>query len=289
MYPQEVCESLMFQLRNIALFTFEEEAEYKDITSPYYRLYLIHEGYGTLQIGPDKVTLEPGYIYLVPSFVLCTYRFGRNLSHTYIHFNIQHPINNGLNHFYSYRFVRKASDFDKILFDRLLVDNPNLQLPHHHPNVYQKKPWINKKVVYRDAAHHYQTVGILCQLYSRFLICESTTKVNGYLKYNLQPILDYIHENLENEILSDDLANIACLSKDHFSKVFKTILGVSPHEYIIRKRIEKAQYLLLTTELALNEITEKTNIKSLSYFCRLFKKITRLSPAEYRKQHQHSI
>jgi transcriptional regulator GlxA family with amidase domain len=104
------------------------------------------------------------------------------------------------------------------------------------------------------------------------------------LKYNIQPILLYIRNNLQQNIKVDELADIACFSKDHFSRVFKNITGLAPCDYIISKRIERAQFLLLTTDLSQNQIIEQTGFRSASYFSRIFKKHTSYTPVQYRMQ-----
>jgi AraC family transcriptional regulator len=77
---------------------------------------------------------------------------------------------------------------------------------------------------------------------------------------------------------------MACFSKDHFTRIFKSLLGMPPCEFIIRKRIEKAQLLLLTTDLSHTRIMEETGIRNASYFSRIFKKYTSYTPAVYRRQ-----
>ena len=87
-----------------------------------------------------------------------------------------------------------------------------------------------------------------------------------------------------------------CITPDHFSKVFKRIIGMPPCEYIQMKRIERAQTLLLTSHMSIIEIAEKVGITNLSQFSRLFSKMVRCSPREYRvkqfnelKSDNHSI
>jgi AraC-like DNA-binding protein len=228
--------------------------------------------------------MEPGYLYLIPGYVPCTYHFGEGLCHYYIHFSIDNI--NGLSPYGMYSFANKieASDLDKSLFERILLINPDLQLPHHHPNVYQTKLWMNRKVTYSSAGHYFETTGILKMLFSRFPEAEQSKVVAGLLKYNIQPILQYIQNNLNNDICMKELANMACFSKDHFSRVFKSITGMSPCDYVVQKRVERSQYLLQTTDLAQKEIIELTGFRSPSYFSRVFKKYTSYSPAQYRLQ-----
>jgi AraC family transcriptional regulator len=284
MVSEQIGESLTFHLRNIALLSFAQDSDYEDIISPFTRMYLITKGSGHLIIGNNKINLETGNLYLIPGFTSCTYHFGAGLGHYYIHFSIDQP--NGLSAYSLYSIINKtvANELDQSLFMRILQINPDLQLPHHHPNVYQNKLWMNKKVTYQTASQHLETIGILKQLFSRFLEPKQSHTITSLLKYNIQPILFHIQNNLGNDINVNELATMACFSKDHFSRVFKSITSMAPCEFIIRKRIEKAQFLLLTTDMTQSQIIEKTNFKSDSYFCRIFKKYTSYTPATYRKQ-----
>lgn len=284
MVSEQISESLTFHLRNIAYLSFDQASDYVDIISPFSRIYLITKGSGFLVLGTNKILLEAGNLYLIPAFTSCTYHFGAGLSHFYIHFSIDHP--NGLSAYSLYSIVNSAvaTDLDRSLFMRILEIDPNMQLPHHHPNVYQTKLWMNKKVAYQTVSQHLETIGILKQLFSRFLNPVQTHTISSLLKYNIQSILLHIQNNLQQNISVDELAAMAYISKDHFAKIFKTIIGVAPCEFIIRKRIEKAQFLLLTTDLSQDQIIERTNFKSDSYFCRIFKKYTTYTPAAYRKQ-----
>jgi len=247
-------------------------------------MYLITEGSGHVVIGNQNIQLEAGYLYLIPSFVHCSYVFNKDLSHIYIHFGA--ILQNGLTiyNFISFRNKLKATELNKMLFNRLLELNPGLQLPHHDPNVYQTKPWMDKKPSFNSAGQKLETEAIIQQLFSGFISDEPRIDLGSGLKYNIQEILFFIQENLHNDIKIEQLAQIACLSKDHFARIFKSIFGVSPCEFIIRKRIEKSQFLLLTTDLPINRIIDKTNFKNAPYFSRMFKKYTSLTPGVYRNQ-----
>lgn len=284
MYSEQISKSLTFHLQNIALLSFDQDSNYEDIISPFTRIYLITEGNGSLIIGNHKILLEAGNLYMIPSFTACTYHFGAGLSHFYIHLSIDQP--NGLSPFSLYSIINKAeaNELDSKLFYRLTQINPGLQLPHHHPNIYQTKLWLNKKVSYQTASQYLETIGILKQLFSRFLESHQSHAISSILKYNIQPILLHIYKNLQLDIKVDELANMACFSKDHFSRVFKSITGMAPCDYIIRKRIERAQFLLLTTAMRQREILEQCGFKSASYFSRIFKKHTSYTPEKYRKQ-----
>ena len=275
---------IRFELKNIAYLRFLQQSEYADIISPYSRMYLITEGNGHVVIGNQTIQLEAGYLYLIPSFVHCSYVFNKDLAHIYIHFRAL--LENGLTiyNFISFRNKLKATELSKMLFNRILDLNPGLQLPHHDPHVYQTKPWMDKKPAFNSPGHKLETEGIIQQLFSGFVTDEPRIDLASGLKYNIQEILVFIQENLHNDIKIEQLAQISCLSKDHFTRIFKSIFGVSPCEFIIRKRIEKSQFLLLTTDLPMNRIIDETNFKNAPYFSRMFKKYTSLTPGVYRNQ-----
>ncbi|NWJ52212.1 MAG: helix-turn-helix transcriptional regulator [Bacteroidetes bacterium] len=284
MYTEEIGESIIFRLKNLAYLRFDYRREYTNIVSPFSRIYLITEGHGTITIGHEQIELKPGYIYLIPGFTLCSYIFEQGLCHYYIHVN--EIMQNGLNIFNLYKVKNKiiASDIIQKLFERLLYINPDLQLPHHDPKVYQTKPWINQKVHYKTINQHLESIGIIRLIFSSFLEPEQSINATNLLQHNMQAVLLHIQDNLQNDISMNELSGMACLSKDHFTRLFKSLVGIPPCEFIIRKRIEKAQFLLLTTNMSQEQIIEKTNFKSLSYFSRMFKKYTSFTPTIFRQQ-----
>lgn len=289
MYIEEIGQSITAELKNIALLRFDKTESWANINSPFSRMYLVTEGEGQLVIGNETIKLEGGYLYLIPSFTTCNYRFDKELSHIYIHFNL--TSDNGINIYNLFSTGNKvaANELDIQLFNRLLTIMPDMELPHHDPKVYQTKTWMIKKIKYHSLSQHLESQGIIRQLFARFVNGESESNLSGFLIYRIQPILIYIQNNLQNDISMEELSALANLSKDHFTRIFKSIIGIAPCEFIIRKRIEKAQFLLLTTDTTQLQIIERTNFKSVSYFCRIFKKYTNYSPAEYRKQRIHPV
>jgi len=286
MHYNDVGYTLRFELKNIDLLRFSVDREYFRVISPFTRLYLILEGDGWINIEGEKVILEAGYLYLIPSFKSCSYHFSVNLVHYYIHTSML--LINGLNVFHLFKtsYKVKAMDLDHRLFERLLILNPNIGIPHHDPGVYQKKVWMNPDVVFRSFAHYNETRGILDQLFSRFIVDDETISINDLLGHNFGKVIEYIQVNLNDPISVEALAGIACLSRDHFIRVFKKKTGVPPAAYIVGKRIEKAQFLLLTTDLPIKSIIEESGFRSLAYFSRTFRKYTSYSPVEYRKFRQ---
>ncbi|TKG94993.1 AraC family transcriptional regulator [Puteibacter caeruleilacunae] len=280
---QNIEHLIKFELKNIAHSRFPEDSKYPYVISPFSRIYLITEGKGWLLIDGQKIITEPGYLYLVPSFTPCSYFFEKNLDHIYIHFSAR--LLNGLNIYNTYKthIQVKLEGMEELLLKRLLTLNPDLKLLTLDPDIYQKKEWLNKSKPEQSISHQLETRAILELLLARFISTEQDSSSSSVNFYHLNEILIYIQDNLREDIQIGTLAKMAYLSTDHFTRIFKKAVSIPPGEYIITKRIEKAQYLLLSTEKPIKQIFEECGFKSMPYFSRLFKKYTSLTPKEYRK------
>ncbi|MFV0378769.1 MAG: helix-turn-helix domain-containing protein [Mangrovibacterium sp.] len=283
MNTEKIGQSIFFYLKNVSFLRFSADSEYNNIISPFTRIYVVTEGEGQLILKNEKIGLTGGFMYLIPSFTSCSYHFNKNLAHFYIHFSMEIPSGLTPYHLYSVSSQVQATALDTTLFQRCIELNPGYELPHHNPLVYQKEPWINRSLNYNSMSHFLETEGIMKLLFSRFVGRELTNDMGKLSSHNIQSILKYIQENMEQEIEVNRLAEMTCISKDHFTRVFKSVTGVPPSEFIILKRIEKAKLLLLTTDNSLGEICSQTGFNTTAYFCRLFKKYTNLTPVGYRK------
>ncbi len=89
--------------------------------------------------------------------------------------------------------------------------------------------------------------------------------------------------NIDYNITMEKVAEELCVSYAWFRKAFKAYTGIPPHQYLIQLRIEKAKIYLADYSLSIKEITIRMNFESISYFSRLFKEKTGVSPKIYRK------
>lgn len=96
-------------------------------------------------------------------------------------------------------------------------------------------------------------------------------------------VCTYIEDHLQEDLSTDQLAEIAGFSKFHFTRLFKEFTGVSTHEYLIRKRIETAENLLAKPEYSITEVAMQSGFNSLSTFTRVFKSVKGMTPTAYRK------
>ena len=100
---------------------------------------------------------------------------------------------------------------------------------------------------------------------------------------DLDAIQAIMQSHLSGELHLEELARTANLSKYHFSKRYKELTGYSPIQHFIHLKMERACYLLDISSQPISQIANSLGYDDAHYFSRLFKKVTGLSPREYRK------
>ena len=93
----------------------------------------------------------------------------------------------------------------------------------------------------------------------------------------------FIDTHFSENIDLDNISDEAYFSKFHFIRLFKTIYGKTPHQYLTRVRIENAKELL-QNEISVSDVCFAVGFDSISSFTALFKRYTKLSPSEYSRQ-----
>lgn len=104
----------------------------------------------------------------------------------------------------------------------------------------------------------------------------------GPVDRRLRRAVEFMHVNFERELALEEIASAAYLSEYHFARLFKRIMGVTPHGYLANLRIERARRLLAETSLSVSEIALTVGYQSQSHFTKIFKAITGLTPRAYR-------
>ena len=98
----------------------------------------------------------------------------------------------------------------------------------------------------------------------------------------LHTVVEYIMENLEGSPTLEQMAAVAHLSPYHFARQFKASTGLAPHQYLISRRIERAQHLLRADgELGLAEVALRVGFSDQSQFSRHFKRILGVTPRQF--------
>jgi AraC family transcriptional regulator len=101
-------------------------------------------------------------------------------------------------------------------------------------------------------------------------------------KRALRSVTDYVGDNLVHDLTLEELAGIAHMSPYHFSRLFKRSTGLSPHQYVVRKRVERAKELLTNTDLSLHEVALSVGFADQSHLSRYTKRLLGVSPKSLR-------
>jgi len=94
---------------------------------------------------------------------------------------------------------------------------------------------------------------------------------------------DYAAACLDEPITLNDMARVACLSTNHFLRTFKQAFHQTPHQYLTRIRLERAQGLLTQTNQPVTDVCFAVGFESLGSFSWLFRQRVGLAPDAYRK------
>ncbi|NLW42846.1 MAG: AraC family transcriptional regulator [Tissierellia bacterium] len=118
---------------------------------------------------------------------------------------------------------------------------------------------------------------------------ESGNMDDNNINYNrtsderIKNVLNYIHKNYQQRIKLDDIADASNLSRSESCRFFKTMTGQTPFEYLLNYRINASFKILRETDLPITEVAQEVGFGSVSYFIEQFRKMTKITPLQFRK------
>jgi AraC family transcriptional regulator len=96
----------------------------------------------------------------------------------------------------------------------------------------------------------------------------------------------FIEQNLQRNIVVRDLSAVAERSPAHFSRSFKKAVGEPPHAYVIKRRLERACHLMVTTTEPLSEIALSVGFSDQAHLCKLFQRAFHQTPSIWRRHYK---
>ena len=280
-------DQLHLLILNVGLAIHNADWNWRNVNSPFTRLYYVTEGAARILLPTGIQELKPDHLYLVPSFTTHSYLCDTHFVHYYLHIYEDHQSESSILEDFSFPTEIPAGDLELPLIKRLCGINPTMQLPQSDPTSYDNNPTLIKNIIknkQRTFCDKVESRGIVYQLMARFLKdAQPKTEINDD---RIQKVLSYIRKNIYRTIDIDSLAAISCLSKDHFIRLFKKEINNTPLQYINQKKIEKAQLILITDSMPVKNISYLLAYEDHSYFNRLFKKLTGVTPQQYRDRYK---
>jgi AraC-like DNA-binding protein len=161
-----------------------------------------------------------------------------------------------------------------------------------HPDIFYIVTMIIKELDTKADNYQFTVRGLLYSLMFKFLDLYkyergSAKRENFEIRENsisISPALDHIRTNYMLDFSIDDLADLCHMSTTHFRRVFNSIMGINPLEYVNQVRITNAAVLLRTTEMSILSISEEVGFQSVSSFNRHFMKVYDMTPMSFRKE-----
>lgn len=109
------------------------------------------------------------------------------------------------------------------------------------------------------------------------------------LPWQMRRVDGYIEQNLDSGIAIRQLAGLVSLSSSYFCRAFKGSFGEPPHAHIMRRRVERAQTLMLSTADSLSQIALACGLADQAHLSRLFRRIVGESPGLWRRAHRGAM
>ena len=224
--------------------------------------YIIHyvlSGKGTFYCGTKKYSLKKGQAFVIFPYTIVKYQAdGAQPWH--------------------YTWVTFSGDESKEIFSKLGVSPQNPIIDG--VDVDEAKTLIRQMP--SDTSSDFSTLhftALLYELISLFFKSNEGGKANSYLNSAIQ----YIKAHFSEEITVENISSFVGISRKYLFALFKSALGLSPKEYIVNYRIEKAKHLLLSNDFSIGEVAWSVGYHDQLAFSKIFKEKTGVSPTKYRK------
>ena len=278
---------MYFLTLNVGYAYHNADWNWKQVSSPFTRLYYVTKGHARIVLSDRVQELTPGHLYLIPAFTTHSNESDGVFEHYYIHIYEDAQSDSGFLDDFNFPIEMSATEIDLLLFQRLCEINPTMRLQQSNPMSYDNNPMLLQSIAknkQRILCDRVESRGILYQLIARFL--KDAQLKSETADDRIQKCLTYIRKNINQNIKIDMLAEIVCLSRDHLIRLFKKETGLTPIQYISIKKMEKAQLLLVSGNMSIKEIAFMLSYEDHSYFNRQFKKITGKTPKDYRNEYR---
>jgi len=245
----------------------EADFEIKRKSYPYYVIEIPTKGKCLLKIGNHEYELKKGYIGAFAPGIPHHYKCDKNnpMEHIFIAFTGSEISR-----------LFKKSGFDKGKVMKLLKP----------ADIFYLIEAILKKGLEKTSISHE-----LCCSYLKTLLLEQgailalTDKIDSISVNTYRHCRRYIDENFSTIFLPSEVAEKCGINTRYMSRLFKKHASITPHEYIMRLKLNKAANLLLVSSLSVKDIAEMIGFIDPFHFSRNFKKIHGLSPRDYRNTH----
>jgi transcriptional regulator GlxA family with amidase domain len=112
---------------------------------------------------------------------------------------------------------------------------------------------------------------------------EQPESRGGLLAWQLNRLVDYIENHLADKIAAEDLADLIKVSVGRLFRAFKISVGITPLQYVLRRRVELACAMMRGTREPLSQVAIACGLCDQAHLCRVFRQVTGMSPSAWRR------
>ena len=106
----------------------------------------------------------------------------------------------------------------------------------------------------------------------------------GLAPARLRKVTEFVQAKIDEDVTLEQMANSVSLSVAHFSQMFRKSTGQSPHQFVLRSRVERAKDMLRTADTRVLDVAVACGFKTQQHFARVFRQMCGVSPTEYRQE-----
>jgi len=105
----------------------------------------------------------------------------------------------------------------------------------------------------------------------------------GLSPHQVHRVVEFIEGQLSSKITITELASVVGLSPSHFIRAFKKAVGIPPHQFILRRRVERAKEMLSNSRVSVSTVADETGFNGLTQLTRVFRKVVGVTPTSFRR------
>ena len=257
--------------------------EFRELSFPYWRIYRNTKAGASIIYNGQKYELSPDKIIMIaPNTSFASKLFDNNLP------AIGYNITGG-------RIIEDGKQIPEDSIEHLFI-HFNLGFPYDHatPGIYvfNLTDHLNLKLnlITQHLIVDYSRFSFFSVLAIHSLIADLLSEIkesNWDLissDYRILDVLGQIEKNLRGDLTNRNLSKTAHMATNAFARLFKENLGLSPQRFVKKKRIDKACVLLHHFNYSIDEVAFESGFSDRHHFSKVFKQVTGLSPAMYRKE-----
>ncbi len=257
--------------------------EFNELSYPYWRIYYNKYKGATINHENKTYELDENTVILIPpNTSFSTYLFDHDIPTTGYWFNGERLTYDSLNSlkgkyvFHLFIHFKLGAFYDNI--------KPCIFVFKITEHLQKKLETIKDHLMKEN--HHFD-FHVMLNIHS--LITDLLSEIEQEKRYGLTTdyrileTINYIENNIKHDLCNINLAQRVSLATNAFTRLFKKEIGTAPQNYIRKKRIDESCILLHHTILSIDEIANTCGFADRYHFSRIFKQITNVSPAIYRK------